>query len=504
MNAVNKINNLPSVSVSTQPRLVRQSVHSTVQSNLRCFICDENILGQATSLTDSETITTREKVTKKLAKMVGDDFCVIVSEDDVICRRCLTLFNTMDKYESDLENVRTRLRSFINKKYSIEDDEPPMKIQKLNTGSPANARFQNNSDETSPSVVRRIAVGREAAENQLKNLSNSSPVNNKKGPIKLYKCIACEFKTTDLQAFQPHSSVCKGQVNKNQTSPATQPRVVRQAYASNTVRQVVKPNIADKSPQKVGGTTIVRNSVPQSQTQQQCRFCNFKTADRVLFNEHQRIHMKQRPFKCRMCLERFETREAAQIHAKTHQNPANGWKCGICSRQFIKRDMFDAHMKTHEKFKSVTQEEVIHLNKNQKNAGQIQKPLTDIIKEALSEDDQDAVNELIEFHSCNLCSLTFVNKKLYAQHMRTHETPDKAESKSALTKGKQQDTMGDLESIFEKIHSESAHHTAANGATSDKNVLITTQEGGITYNITIPQDDAPQEDEDNVSWWIMT
>lgn len=495
MNAVNKINSLPSVSVSTQPKFVRQSIYSTTQSAHKCFICDENIIGAATSLTDSETITSREKVTKKLAKMVGDDFCVIVSEDDVICRRCLTLFNTMDKYESDMENVRNRLRGFINKKYGIDDEEPPVKIQRLNSGSPNYNRFQNNTENTSP-IIRKIAVGRDTADSQLKSLSGSpNNLNAKRGPIKLYKCIACDFKTTDLQAFQPHSTVCKGQTNKNQSSPGnTQTRIVRQTYSGatgNTVRQIMKS--PEKSPQRVGGTTIVRNSVPQSQLQ--CRTCSFKTADKVLFHEHQRVHMKQTPFKCRMCLERFETREAAQIHAKTHSNPTNGWKCGICSRQFAKREVFDAHMKTHEKFRSVTKEEVV----GKKSAVQIQKPLTEIIKEALSEDDQN--DELIEFHSCPLCSLTFLNKKIYAQHMKTHESStEKTEKKSALTKGKQQDTLGDLESIFEKMHSENAHQTAAsNGATSDKNVLITTQEGGITYNITIPQDDIPQSESEEVS-----
>ena len=409
----------------------------------------------------------------------------------------------MDKYESDLENVRTRLRGFINKKYAIDDDEPPAKIQKLSVGSPSYNRWQNNSEETSPNVVRKITVGggREAAENQLKNLST---LNNAKRPIKLYKCIACDFKTTDLQAFQPHSNVCKGQANKAQSSPTNQGRVVRQTYAgANTATRQVIRSTPEKSPQKVGATTVVRSAVPQ--TQLQCRTCSFKTADRVAFQDHQRIHMKQRPFKCRMCLERFETREAAQIHAKIHSNPGNGaWKCGICGRQFTKRELFDVHMKTHEKFKSVSQQEVIVMGKqNQKGAAQIQKPLTDIIKEALSEDDQDAVSDLIEFHSCNLCSLTFVNKKLYAQHMKTHESSsDKgSEAKTAFTKGKQQDTLGDLESIFEKMHSDNAHISAAsNGAMSDKNVLITKQEGGITYNITIPQDDVAQSDNDEVGF----
>lgn len=433
--------------------------------------------------------------------MVGDDFCVIVSEEDVICRRCLTLFNTMDKYEFDLDNVRTRLRGFINKKYSIDQEEPPSKMQKLNSGSPSYNRWQNNTEESSPNIVRKVAVG--AAETQLKSMTPSAALNNaKRGPVKLYKCIACDFKTTDLSAFQPHSNVCKGQSNKSQV-PAKQNRIVRQTYGgpSNTVQNTVFKSSPEKSPQKVGGTTIVRNNI---QTQLQCRTCSFKTADRALFQEHQRNHMKLRPFKCRMCLERFETREAAQIHAKIHSNP-NALKCRFCGRQYTSRDLLDAHMKTHEKFKSVSQQEVIVMGKQgDKNSGAIQKPLTDIIKEALSEDDQDAVNELIEFHSCNLCSLTFVNKKIYAQHMKTHESPsDKAgnETQTAFTKGKQQDTLGDLESIFEKMHSDNVHHSSAsNGAMSDKNVLITTQEGGITYNITIPQDEIPQSDSEEVSW----
>lgn len=413
--------------------------------------------------------------------MVGDDFCVIVSEDDVICRRCLTLFNTMDKYEFDLENVRTRLRTFINKKYSIDEEEPPAKIQKLNSGSPSYNRWQNNTS----------VVTKELPEPKI--MSPATATAAKRGPVKLYKCIACDFKTTDLNAFQPHSNVCKGQGNKNQTTTTTANRNVRQTYSGPTT-----VTAAIKSPQKVGGTTIVRNSIQPSQMQ--CRTCNFKTADRALFAEHQRSHVKVRPFKCRMCLERFETREAAQIHAKIHSNPAtSGWKCGICSRQFVRRELFDVHMKTHEKFK-VTQQEVIIMNKTEKG---VQKPLTDIIKEALSEDDQDgdAVNELIEFHSCNLCSLTFVNKKLYAQHMKTHESPTGKSHVQTYTKAKQQDTLGDLESIFEKMHSENVHHAvSSNGATSDKNVLITTQEGGITYNITIPQDDIPESDEVSFSW----
>ena len=497
------------VSPSNSPRVIRQTIYASpqIQSNIKCFICDENIMGAPTSLKETETSTSREKVTKKLARLVGDEFCVIVSEEDVICRRCLTLFNTMDKYESDIQNVKTRLRGFINKKYGIEEpEEPPVKIQRLNEQQQQQSavvhssnnnnnsyRWQNNITDESPTrKVPAVAasVNKETAESQLKHLANSK----QRGPVKLYKCIACDFKTTDLNAFQPHSSVCKGQQQQQQqTKPNTiispQNRVNRVAYPNSPQQQKA---VASPVSQQVGRTTIIRSS---NSSQFSCQQCEFKTSDRNLFADHQRNHMKLRPFKCRMCLERFATREAAQTHAKIHSG--SGMKCGICNRQFIKREVFEAHMKTHEKFKTVSQQEVIIMNKND-NVGTVQKPLTDIIKEALSEEDQDAVNEFIEFHSCNLCSLTFVNKKLYAQHMKTHESPSSGrianeESQTAYGKSKSQITE-DLESIFEKMHSENV--TISNGSNNgNENILITTQDsGGITYNITIPQDDIPHEE----------
>lgn len=390
-----------------------------------CFICDENIVGQASIITETETATTREKITKKIAKMVGDSFCVIVSEDDVICRRCLALFNSMDKYEYDLETVRSRLRGFVNKKYGIDDDEPPLKVQRLSA--------------TESSV-------RSASESfKMRNESSSISVNNspqKKGPVKLYKCIACDFKTTDLNAFQPHSNVCKGQ-NQNRTPQQQQ----QSSYSPKSVSPANRPvqSVGNRL-QKVGETTITRN-ITQTRVQQRT----------PLQNQAGRNVHKIRPYKCKMCLERFETRDSAQIHARIHTS----------------------------QLKSNQEKRLNVLNSSHQNRATSQKPLQEIIKEALSDqDDQDG--DVLEFHSCTLCSLTFVNKKLFIQHMKTHENSTDKNSDKNQSYNKSQDTLGDLESIFEKMHSENSHTTSTNG---DKNVMVTTQEGGITYNITIPQDE---------------
>lgn len=400
-------------------KIVRCAIpQNTSREQKLCFVCDEYIVGPATNIAESETAYSHEKITKKIARMVGDSFCVIVSEDDVICRRCSTLFNTMDKHEQDLENVRIRLRSLVNKKYGIDEDEPPVKVSRV-----------EQQVRAAPEVIRRAAPAPVQ--------SPSSPA--KRGPVKLYKCIACDFKTTDLSQFQPHSNECRGQ-------------------KSNQIKSTPSPAAPKPQPvnrfQKVGETTITRNISPAANVHNKS----------VTANQHRVIQQgKVRPYKCKMCLERFETRESAQIHARIHTNQLKANQ--------DKRIQFGNHS-----------------NATKAAQQQQQKPLTEIIKEALSEDDQEG--EILEFHSCNSCSLTFVNKKLYIQHMKTHENSTEKDSKVS-SYGKSQDTLGDLESIFEKMHSDSSHTTSTNG---DKNVMVTTQEGGITYNITIPQDEDDKEE----------
>lgn len=106
------------------------------QNTTKCFVCDELAVGSLTaSITEVATTTTQTKLPNKIAKVVGDSFMVIVAHDDVICRRCLGLFNQMDKIESELERVKNSIKSFLSKKYSIsDDDQPPAKLQKLNSG----------------------------------------------------------------------------------------------------------------------------------------------------------------------------------------------------------------------------------------------------------------------------------------------------------------------------------------------------------------------------------
>lgn len=184
MNAVRKINSLLSsgtVSVTgpSQTRLVKQQPAQPktvfVQKG-ECYICDEHIGNNGTLVTEAFTSVSNTKIPTKIGRIVGDAFMVIVSVDDVICKRCLTMFNQMDRLETDLDRVKSNILTLINKKYGINDNgnagasstnvvdikPPPAKVQRLNTSAGMiNANYTNRKTSNGGEIdddSRKITV----------------------------------------------------------------------------------------------------------------------------------------------------------------------------------------------------------------------------------------------------------------------------------------------------------------------------------------------------------
>lgn len=144
-----------------------------------------------------------------------------------------------------------------------------------------------------------------------------------------------------------------------------------------------------------------------------------------------------------------------------------------------------------------------------------QKLLQDTIDEALRETGGDA-GPKINFYSCHICSLTFIQETYYKQHMETHkrESNKKTGPQSvAVTTSTVSNTHSlirsdqrvantpttiiqtqpntsisdnDLEIMFEKMHSDKAE--IEGNANNTEGVVITSHEsstGGYTFNITM-------------------
>jgi hypothetical protein len=48
---------------------------------------------------------------------------VVISEDDIICRGCANLMNTLDRLETEMGSVRNVVLRFLEKKYALEEGE---------------------------------------------------------------------------------------------------------------------------------------------------------------------------------------------------------------------------------------------------------------------------------------------------------------------------------------------------------------------------------------------
>lgn len=221
-----------------------------------------------------------------------------------------------------------------------------------------------------------------------------------------------------------------------------------------------------------------------------------------------RKHVKVKPFKCRICAARFETRDQADIHAKNHY-----FKCGTCSAQFMQREQLMKHLETH---KPQQKMQVQYVQQAQLVSQDLttQKLLQESIDEALR--DTSETGQKMQFFSCETCSLTFIQEDYYKNHMEAHEENNKktvtsstatttptSSSANSLIRQDQRVTStpsaiiqtqpntsisdNDLEIMFEKLHSDKTE-IEGNAATAE-GLVITSQEsstGGYTFNITMP------------------
>lgn len=91
---------------------------------LKCFICDERVYSTSgVPLLQSTTQASNTDLPTKIGQLMGERFMVVVSADDVLCRKCHALVNHVDKLESDLMLVKRSLRNHLKKKYGLNEDQ---------------------------------------------------------------------------------------------------------------------------------------------------------------------------------------------------------------------------------------------------------------------------------------------------------------------------------------------------------------------------------------------
>lgn len=160
---------------------------------------------------------------------------------------------------------------------------------------------------------------------------------------------------------------------------------------------------------------------------------------------------------CGVCFKVFSDKLSLMEHAKQHDNIV--YKCGICLLSFKDQSILIEHLKNHKKLDANVKESVnIQSNIISNEKSQSESPF-------VTEEISNEQNNII-FHTCNLCSISFLNESLYNDHMKIHDlTPtDLDTSITSLEinnidnrKNFEIDTNGivtNLEQMLEGIHSD--------------------------------------------------
>lgn len=88
-----------------------------------CFVCDENIEDIGVCLSIEKTIVSKTPFSDKISSLIGETYLVIISDDDKLCLRCVSLINKFDQLETMLLEVRHAIVKFVTKKYNLDEEE---------------------------------------------------------------------------------------------------------------------------------------------------------------------------------------------------------------------------------------------------------------------------------------------------------------------------------------------------------------------------------------------
>ncbi|XP_075229758.1 uncharacterized protein LOC142329235 [Lycorma delicatula] len=84
-----------------------------------CFICDAVLIDVNKKIISSSTSYTNSLIIDKLSHLIGNECIIIVTEDDLICSNCFSLFDQIDKLENDLKNVIQIISNLLTDKYGL-------------------------------------------------------------------------------------------------------------------------------------------------------------------------------------------------------------------------------------------------------------------------------------------------------------------------------------------------------------------------------------------------
>nr|CAD7447618.1 unnamed protein product [Timema bartmani] len=337
-----------------------------------CFICDEEIVGRGVPLLLGHTPYSRTGLPTKIGQLMGEGFMVVVSLEDMLCKRCAVLLNHLDKLEADLTIVRNALLAYLTVKYRLNDSEEETEESQQN-----GCRRQNDNDDN---LYEEIDISEDAEDldEHIEWLDDR---------VDEYQEVVVDQESLDGRAQDHLSEDSEGSKKMNVEI------------------------ILDKSSQQRAKCSEPNKRSGESHSLEAVDIENIGNCEEFA------------SFKCSMCDRRFENHKCIRRHVmEVHLSK---WTCHFCDVSFTEEADFTSHTKTHlsnmsGRLKSSDEDHSpssIDKNNSLSTATVKKAELTKTLLERENVDISDAFEENFE---CNICEFASQDKRIFDDHLRKH------------------------------------------------------------------------------------
>lgn len=191
-----------------------------------CFLCDTKLYGERTRVCSSITPHSNVPYPEKIVELLGEEFVVIVTPADHMCKKCTSLLTHMDKLENDLKLVKNAMLSYIQKKYGILPPDQAIKgVEIVNGHLKAEEQLEHGQRKVpsgltlgvSPSVTTAAIVTpiqtplkllkTQQQQHQPQQQQQQQPLPQQQestNKMKIYKCGFCTFQSKELGHVRFH------------------------------------------------------------------------------------------------------------------------------------------------------------------------------------------------------------------------------------------------------------------------------------------------------------
>lgn len=189
-----------------------------------CFLCDAKLYGERTRVCSSITPHSNIPYPEKIVELLGDEFVVIVTPADHMCKKCTSLLTHMDKLENDLKLVKNAMLSYIQKKYGILPPDQAVKgVEIVNGHLKAEEQLEQGqrkvpsgltvgvspTSTTAPTVTSvqtplKMLKTQQQHQHQPQHHQQQSSQQDGTNKMKIYKCGFCTFQSKELGHVRFH------------------------------------------------------------------------------------------------------------------------------------------------------------------------------------------------------------------------------------------------------------------------------------------------------------